>query len=501
MSTLYLHIGTSKTGTTSLQNFLAKNKETLLNENIFYHYIKGESSSCISLPYLFINDDSFSWYENMHNVKTSEDRIELRKRIKNNLINEFNRFPNHNWVISSEHIFNMCFEKEPIKNLSVFLSKYFDNIKIIIFVRDQLDYFLSSYSTQINSKFLGIEKIYLSNLKKSLKNPSNCKDLYYDKSLKNFDYYFGTKNIIAKEYYPDLNKDNKLIKTFLNELDINLYDEYKFIETANTRSSIKKIKLKHYVNANIKHNFQFNKNFGSLKIKVNDFINLLSKNSKTKFLPNSKIYKLWQDEFLESNINFKNKYSDKNQSFFKEYYSKLFLKKYISNQKFENQFEDTIDIEEKTKLKILIDILNNSQSIITNNKLSFSESSIDNINDYEIISKLDYLHKNINVLKISGFYDDKWCARDFSLKYSCKEDFATINIKIFNPSDSESSIKIRHNDNLIEHFVKRGESNILIESKSFADKHNNLIVNSNLNNNVEDDERDLSFIISDMVFK
>ena len=154
-----------------------------------------------------------------------------------------------------------------------------------------------------------------------------------------------------------------------------------------------------------------------------------------------------------------------------------------------------------SKLKILIDILNNSQSIITNNKLSFSESSIDNINDYEIISKLDYLHKNINVLKISGFYEDKWCARDFSLKYSCKEDFATINIKIFNPSDSESSIKIRHNDNLIEHFVKRGESNILIESKSFADKHNNLIVNSNLNNNVEDDERDLSFIISDMVFK
>ena len=52
MSTLFLHIGTSKTGSTSLQNYLSNNKDKLLNDN-YYVYSNEDSGNFSSLAYIF----------------------------------------------------------------------------------------------------------------------------------------------------------------------------------------------------------------------------------------------------------------------------------------------------------------------------------------------------------------------------------------------------------------------------------------------------------------
>ena len=60
MSTLFLHIGTSKTGSTSLQNYLKNNKKNLLNNN-YYFYSNETSGNFASLAYIFSEHESMSW--------------------------------------------------------------------------------------------------------------------------------------------------------------------------------------------------------------------------------------------------------------------------------------------------------------------------------------------------------------------------------------------------------------------------------------------------------
>ena len=52
MSTLYLHIGMPKTGSTSIQNFLNQNKSGLAKYNLYF-YSDDKYGNFTSLPYAF----------------------------------------------------------------------------------------------------------------------------------------------------------------------------------------------------------------------------------------------------------------------------------------------------------------------------------------------------------------------------------------------------------------------------------------------------------------
>ena len=73
MSTLFLHIGTSKTGSTSLQSFLNINKKNLLKNN-YYFYSNDSSGNFASLAYIFSEHESMSWINEIYKLDTEQKK-------------------------------------------------------------------------------------------------------------------------------------------------------------------------------------------------------------------------------------------------------------------------------------------------------------------------------------------------------------------------------------------------------------------------------------------
>lgn len=71
-STIYIHVGPDKTGSTYLQNIFSANREVLERNNIYYP--SGYSHPLIGSAF---NDDSASYVYNLANDRTDRDSVVL----------------------------------------------------------------------------------------------------------------------------------------------------------------------------------------------------------------------------------------------------------------------------------------------------------------------------------------------------------------------------------------------------------------------------------------
>ena len=148
MPKLYLHIGTYKTGTTSIQSFLTHNRENLLHKGYLYptsgagQMIKhGLFCETITMrrPYSpFANE----WIEEWENL---EQEIDLHQ-------------PDY-VVLNTEGLCN--FDRDEVKLLESYLSRYLSGFetKIIIYLRRQDDLLVSLYVQRVKTaQYWGIIK-------------------------------------------------------------------------------------------------------------------------------------------------------------------------------------------------------------------------------------------------------------------------------------------------------------------------------------------------------
>lgn len=116
MTTLYLHIGMHKTGSTSLQQSLVESKSQLQQHNWDFIHLDPLGNSS-----LFVDVKKES------SITTSISPI-LEAKLKG---------VNHeNTIISGEH-FSAINNKAALEDLNAQLDKYFDEVKIVIYLRRQ----------------------------------------------------------------------------------------------------------------------------------------------------------------------------------------------------------------------------------------------------------------------------------------------------------------------------------------------------------------------------
>ncbi len=215
MKKCFIHIGTHKTGTTSIQSFLYKNSELLKQKGIFYPSLVEES---IDAGHHTIAAKIAA----NKSLEVSQNCAKIR-----HFIGAIKTSSCHSAIVSSE-IFSTI-NPELVKD--VFAE--FD-CQIVCFLRRQDDYLESMYREIIkNSEFLGNDskERFLNlviNEKELILSPYQNKfkaiiPFHYDKLLDNWASFFGRDKIHVYAYdKPNTNIDS--IEVFLEAINLSISD-------------------------------------------------------------------------------------------------------------------------------------------------------------------------------------------------------------------------------------------------------------------------------------
>ncbi|MFM0355275.1 FkbM family methyltransferase [Paraburkholderia nemoris] len=148
---LIFHIGTEKTGSSSLQLTLSSQRATLAAQGIWYPSILGEHAhrklSLYGREYQAASSD--------HRLATydvySEQEFNLfQQQIESDLRTELELARKHEctyFVISCEYLSSLYRKESETKALSGLMTKFFSDITILCFIRPQIDVLISRVST------------------------------------------------------------------------------------------------------------------------------------------------------------------------------------------------------------------------------------------------------------------------------------------------------------------------------------------------------------------
>ncbi|MAT91811.1 MAG: hypothetical protein CME59_04360 [Halioglobus sp.] len=147
-----VHIGTEKTGTTSIQKLLYVNRRKFRGAG--YHFIQSAGKqNNRALPAYCINDDKFDDFYRHQGILTLEQRQEYKAGFLREFEAELASLPRgvHTVLISSEHFHSRIRTEEEMDNVHALLSPYFEDIRILCYLREQVTTCASYYSTHLKS--------------------------------------------------------------------------------------------------------------------------------------------------------------------------------------------------------------------------------------------------------------------------------------------------------------------------------------------------------------
>jgi hypothetical protein len=209
---LILHIGTAKTGTTSLQEFLAANRDSLRRKGILYPLSAGDGKShaLLSLIPPQVNLTSSHVYT-LQAARTIKDLKLFREELKDALTKELNGRSNgtiQKAIMSSEYCSTRLLTDEEVQGLRDFLSKIFSDIKVVAYIRRQDEYLLSRYSTRVKAG--GTDRL-------EIPSPHNAVASFdHWELLSRWARVFGRAQIVCRKFEKDSLKSGDIIDDFLD---------------------------------------------------------------------------------------------------------------------------------------------------------------------------------------------------------------------------------------------------------------------------------------------
>ncbi|CDE43529.1 uncharacterized protein BN648_01729 [Clostridium sp. CAG:411] len=245
MKTLYLHIGTPKTGTTSIQYFCKNNSELLAQKGFCYplfdfKYIDSGNSR----NGLFLQNAYFTPEGERDLAIEQEYFREGSERVKE-LFDTYD-----NIILSDEGIWQTAFVrtrgKDTIDRIRRIAEEGGYQVKIIVYLRPQEEYAVSWWNQLIKHSRTSANKITWPYYKKYI---SRYVGLDYYGNLLQLEEAFGQENIIVRRFDKKYFKNGRLLEDFLDIFGLDYTDEYEVTqEQKNTRFSDNACEVKRAIN-------------------------------------------------------------------------------------------------------------------------------------------------------------------------------------------------------------------------------------------------------------
>lgn len=191
---LIVHIGTEKTGTTTLQGALFKSKEELKKYGIHFLQCAGKRNNRALASYCLSDNKISDHYFKAKNIKTPNDKkrfeLEFQEAFRKEVVGLSQSIDTV--IVSSEHFSSRVTEANEIKRLQKLWQPYFEEVIVVCYLREQMSMCSSLYSTSIRSGQSRAADAFFKTCK-----PSN--PYYnYDQMLSIWEQVFGIENIIVK---------------------------------------------------------------------------------------------------------------------------------------------------------------------------------------------------------------------------------------------------------------------------------------------------------------
>lgn len=192
-----LHIGTEKTGSTSIQQFLSHGRRWLATHG-FHHSKAAGSPNHVRL---------FSYaVDNPRLAFGASDRAEqgkLRRKLEIELAKECDAHPDATFLFSNEHCHSRLFEAGEVARLKTLLDPLFDEVKVLVYLRRQDLLAVSLYSTLLKAG-VSSDEVLVTRPIAALPQHAPEQDLYYDYQalLARWAAVFGDDALIVRRFEP-----------------------------------------------------------------------------------------------------------------------------------------------------------------------------------------------------------------------------------------------------------------------------------------------------------
>lgn len=215
MTTLYLHIGMPKTGTTYIQNFLKQNEKVLNSKGYAYpiFYTRFEKKDRARNGYFL----KHKYYNNQGIRDTEREKLMVDRHFER-LVRIAKKYDNI--ILSEESLWNDS--KFSWKNLKLRTDLAGFKVKIIVYLRRQDSYIQSYWAQMVQIKYTMSFDEYINNAGYN----NICLDYY--KKLNKLSTVFGKENIIVRAYEKSSFSGNKntLSSDFLEVIGLEETDDF-----------------------------------------------------------------------------------------------------------------------------------------------------------------------------------------------------------------------------------------------------------------------------------
>ncbi len=240
-NTLLIHIGTPKTGSSSIQHFCYQNDKLLKS----YGWCYPQFENYFNVQYHETNGGVFCYPDEFHILNKNHPRWEL---IWGNILQNLKSYN----VILSNEVFWYRENREILKEA----VKKWDNVKVLVYLRRQDLYLESRYMSFIRNgetKDFGEWMNLFLNGEYRIPDTEHKEDINYLQELRSIEEVIGIKNLHVRTFDKTQWKHGSLIEDFIDVLEIKEISQKVIAEdiVANSALSMEKAELYRELNRSL----------------------------------------------------------------------------------------------------------------------------------------------------------------------------------------------------------------------------------------------------------